>query len=144
MGNRVKVEIDGLDEVLKHFESMRGVTTDVTDAVNQSTLAVEAQAKALAPVDTGNLRSSVHAVPATVGEYAIIGRVAAATEYAAYVEFGTGQRGSGSGHPKADRVSYDAEWAGMKAQPYMYPALNMNRQKIVKNIKSVISERMKK
>ena len=41
--------------------------------------------------------------------------------HAAYVEFGTGRRGAGS----SSKVSYDPDWPGMAAQPYMQPAADM-------------------
>lgn len=44
-------------------------------------------------------------------------------DHAAYVEFGTGQRGDPS-------VSHRADWAGMPAQPYLRPAINDNLETI--------------
>lgn len=50
--------------------------------------------------------------------------------HAAYVEFGTGQRGIGSASPpKWDGpLSYTPDWSGMAAQPYLYPASEGQRE----------------
>jgi len=48
--------------------------------------------------------------------------------HAAYVEFGTGVRGAATG---AYDGGYDADWPGMVAQPYMFPAAQMMRGEFV-------------
>jgi HK97 gp10 family phage protein len=59
-----------------------GVATQktVTDTVNQ--------ARALAPVDTGNLRASIHG-STQIGATSVVGEVTASAHYAIYVEQGT-------------------------------------------------------
>lgn len=49
--------------------------------------------------------------------------------HAAYVEFGTGRRGAGSPAPPKmpGAGGYDPDWAGMRAQPYLYPAAQIAR-----------------
>ena len=85
-------------------------------------LVAEGYAKKLAPVDTGNLRNSItHRV--NEGEPAAY--IGSDTEYAAYVELGTGKYYPG-GRP-TPWVYQDAKgswhWtAGNKAQPYLKPA----------------------
>ena len=85
-------------------------------------LVAEGYAKKLAPVDTGNLRNSItHRVDE--GEPAAY--IGSDTEYAAYVELGTGKYYPG-GRP-TPWVYQDAKgnwhWtAGNKAQPYLKPA----------------------
>lgn len=65
------------------------------------------------------------------------GRVYTNVEYAPYVEFGTGIRGNGSYPYKIDGLdlAYHESWAGMEAQPYMYPALKMHEKHIRKLFK---------
>lgn len=95
---------------------------------------VEARASENAPVDTNRLRGSITNV--VYDNYALIGTN---VEYAPYVEFGTGiyaEKGGGRKTPwlyeydgnkgkKGLRLTY-----GIKAQPYLRPALDNNRQKI--------------
>ncbi len=61
---------------------------------------------------------------------ATVGHVVVASDHGAYVEFGTGQRGAASpSPPKWDGpLSYREDWAGMAAQPYLYPASVQNRE----------------
>lgn len=85
----------------------------------------EGYAKDLAPVDTGNLRNSIsHRVdPDEPAAY-----VGTNTEYAPYVEFGTGIYAEGGGGRPTPWVYQDDEgnwhWtAGNKAQPFLKPAV---------------------
>lgn len=85
----------------------------------------EGYAKDLAPVDTGNLRNSIsHKVdPDEPAAY-----VGTDTEYAPYVEFGTGIYAEGGGGRPTPWVYQDDEgnwhWtAGNPAQPFLKPAV---------------------
>lgn len=86
-------------------------------------LVAEGYAKRLAPVDTGNPRNSItHKVdPAEPAVY-----IGTDSEYAAYVELGTGQYYPG-GRPtpwKYQDANGNWHWtAGNKAQPYLKPAV---------------------
>ena len=78
------------------------------------------------PPITGGLRRSItHQESVQNGVY--VTEVGTAQEYAPYVEFGTGDRGSASGgyayKGHMSDVSYTAGWKGMKAEPYLRPAL---------------------
>jgi HK97 gp10 family phage protein len=72
----------------------------------QAGLIVEGQAKLNAPVDSGNLRSSI--TTEVKDEEVIVGTN---VEYAPYVEYGTKR---------------------MRAQPYLRPALDKNRKDLVR------------
>jgi HK97 gp10 family phage protein len=57
-------------------------------AVQKTSADIKRDAQALAPVDTGNLRSSIHRL--TIDRaWAITGRVRADADYGVYVEYGT-------------------------------------------------------
>ena len=163
-------EIRGFDRLMKKLEGVS--TEDILPAVNKATLFVEGQAKELAPVASefsraigaisGQLRESIHTRVETEGEK-ITGTVFTATEYAPYVEFGTGVKGNGTYpyQPEGITLSYkDKGWSfpnpmhpeefihtkGQKAQPFMYPALHQNRKKVDQilqdGIKQAIREKM--
>lgn len=87
---------------------------------------IATQAKALAPVDDGNLKSSIDIDYAKGGLTAI---VTVGASYGIYVEFGTGiyaKEGNGRKDPwvyyKNGRYYFTR---GMKAQPYFYPSLEV-------------------
>lgn len=92
-------------------------------ALEKCGLVAEGFAKKLAPVDTGALRNSIsHKV---VDKDAYVGTN---QEYAAYVEFGTGQYATQGGGRNTPWVYQDAKghWhktSGSKAQPFVKPAV---------------------
>ena len=104
------------------------VTPAVKMAVEESCEMIETRAKELCPVDTGALQASItteiEELPSTIR-----GTVSPHMHYAAYVEYGTGQRGAASAGAGAG--PYSESWPGMAASPYMRPAMDSSREKIV-------------
>lgn len=100
---------------------MAAVARGVTRAAEM----VAEEARMLVPVDTGALSASIEAREADVDASTATAKVVAGEPYAAYVEYGTGQRGSAS--PGAGPGPYDPAWPGMAAQPYMRPAIDTRR-----------------
>lgn len=93
---------------------------------------VEADAKTNCPVRDGQLIGSIkHTVDGNRGE------IGSEVEYAPYVEVGTGiysTEGTGRQTPWKYKDA-KGNWhttRGMKAQPYLKPALERNRQRIIK------------
>ncbi len=83
------------------------------------------EAQAIVPVDTGELRDSGH-VDVRETAASAVADVIFDAGHAAYVEYGTGIAGASS--PGAGPYPYSATWPGMRAQPYLRPALdNMRR-----------------
>lgn len=111
---------DHSDEVLQAFEqaSLR--------ALERCGLQAEGYAKDLVPVDTGNLRNSI---AHKVDEAEPAAYIGTNSEYAGYVEFGTGMYSSiGGGTTKTHWVYIgdDGEThigKPMKPQPYLKPAV---------------------
>lgn len=131
----VKVEIKGIKTTLEHYSRLpKSVISEITNGVNTATALVEDSAKRLCPVDTGLLRNSIHIKEAVVFANEISGSVYTATEYAPYVEFGTGVRGEATNTNTKYPVAYASDWAGQVAQPFLYPALENNRANIEKII----------
>lgn len=102
------------------------IRKNVAAAVAKAAFDIEAQAKVLVPVDTGNLRSSIQTqmesdISATVGPRGV--------EYAVYVEYGTGRAGDPS-VPHADV-------AGRPAHPYLRPAVEKVRPAFVAAMEQV-------
>lgn len=121
------VTIKNLDRLQKKLNKLSDV--DITNIVKKATVFVQGQAKTLAPVDTGQLRSSIHTEVKKDGK-TVIGRVYTNNDHAVYVEFGTGQRGASSQIDRPINVTYKQDWAGMIAQPYLYPALKGSKKYI--------------
>ncbi len=95
-------------------KAIQNMEDAINKALTASALVVEGQAKALCPVDTGNLRNSItHEVE---GKEA---RVGTNVEYAPFVELGTSK---------------------MAAQPFLNPALEQNKG----NIQKIFADALKK
>ena len=89
----------------------KDINNGTIKALIRSVNLVDSKAKLLAPVDTGNLRASISK---TVLNNLLEATVSTNASYASYVEFGLR---SNSNYPK---------------QPFMRPALNENKDNILK------------
>lgn len=108
-------------------------------ALEKCGLTAEGYAKMLCPVDTGNLRNSItHQVDE--GDDAVY--IGSASEYAAYVELGTGKYYPG-GRPTPWVYQDSAgNWhltSGQRAQPYLKPAVADN----VSTYRTIIQDELK-
>lgn len=140
------MSIQGYDSLMKKLDSLgKNSSKVITKALGKATKKVQGDAKDLTPVDTGNLRNKIY-TRIHEKEGTITGEVYTNVEYAPYVEFGTGQRGKESdiGSKKEFDISYREDWAGMVAQPYMYPAMKQNEEYIKETIKGAIKMEIKK
>lgn len=85
--------------------------------VGQAGEKIKAQAKYNAPVKDGYLRNSIHSYTRAEGDK-VKGKVYTNCEYAVYVNYGTGQRGTkqdANGNP----IHHRADWKGQAPQPFM-------------------------
>jgi len=82
----------------------------------------------LVPVRTGELKESGGTSVEWTGTR-VTGYVVYHAGHAGYVEMGTGRRGAASAG--AGPFPYDENWPGMVAQPYIRPALDIGREKVL-------------
>lgn len=136
------MRIEGLEEVLERLDNLIDENT-LEKALGQACAIVEATAKQKAPKDTGELRRSITSRVEQQGDD-FVGIVYTPLEYAPYVEYGTGLFAEEGG--RADTPwSYQndkGEWvstSGMKPQPYLRPALDENREEILRILAEVIT-----
>ena len=134
----MSIEIKGLDNVLNSLEELID-ENKIEAGLGKACAIVEADAKKKAPKMSGELRRSI-----TSKVEGLEGVVYSPLEYAPYVEYGTGLFAENGGRLDTPWYYTDdkGEWhktSGMKPQPYMRPALNENREKIVRVIKECIS-----
>lgn len=123
--------VDEFDDAIARLKQMatKSVVDDaVLAGLRNGGRIVQASAKRLCPVKTGQLRNSITVtdIPDEVGV-----EVGSNVEYAAYVEYGTGQQGDPS-------VPHREDWNGMPPQPYLYPALDANKERIANEVKKAI------
>lgn len=128
------IRLEGLEEVLGALDDLAD-TSNLNAALGKACALVERSAKQKAPKDTGDLRRSITSkVEGTEGV------VYTPLEYAPYVEYGTGLFAESGGRQDVPWNYQDDEgnWhstSGQKPQPYMRPALNENREEILRIIK---------
>ena len=129
---------------------------------------VQAEAKLRAPANEGELRNSIKVRVKMEGDRAI-GEVFTNSDHGAYVELGTGPKGqaSHSGISPDVNVSYrSSPWFvhedqidvgkyhfqkmgefykmyGQPAQPYLYPALKDNQERVSNNIANYVNRKLR-
>lgn len=158
--------INGLDSLLRKIDALGGNAGKALDkGLMKAGKLVEGDAKDLCITDTGRLRNSIHTKLGGSGDnysykddngnkfdgsLSSLGEVHTVSvgtnvEYAAYVECGTGRRGEASpSPPKYPGASYKEDWAGQEAQPYLWPALQQNRENVQEIIKDGLKEEIRR
>lgn len=130
------IKFEGIEEVLDSIDSLADLE-GLQSALGKACAVVEASAKQKAPKDTGALaRSITSKIEDTEGI------IFTPLEYAPYVEYGTGLFAEEGGRSTPWVYKDDkGEWhktSGQKPQPFMRPALNENREKIINILKEGI------
>lgn len=130
----MSVRVNGLTELLVELDGLMD-EGKVRQGLNKACLIVERSAKEKAPKDTGALKRSI-----TSEVEGTTGRVFTPLEYAPYVEFGTGLFAEDGGRSDAPwrYQDDDGNWhttSGQHPQPFMRPALQENKQRIIEAIK---------
>ena len=140
MGKSFRIYIDNADKVAKKLRKLSDIETE--NIISRATGFCHGQAKEMCPVDTSNLKESIHMKFKEDGKNSV-GKVYTNVKYAAFVEFGTGKKGEGS-YEYEDKLSEKLEYKqeawktgfgwtnGQVAQPYMYPALNKSIEYMMK------------
>lgn len=130
------IEFSGLEGILERLEGIADLEK-FSRAMEKCCLLVESEAVKKAPKIDGTLQQSITSGVSADG---LQGIVYTPLEYAPYVEYGTGKE---SIHPMGGRKdvpwSYQdektGEWHstyGQKPQPFMRPALDENRENIIR------------
>ena len=138
----IELQLKNLDGVLAAIEEI-GNTDGVKQALGKACAVVERSAKEKAPKDTGELRRSITSrVEERDGK--IEGIIFTPLEYAPYVEYGTGLFAENGGRKDVPWCYKDdkGEWhttSGQHPQPFMRPALNENREMIIRILKEAVN-----
>ena len=138
----MSIQFQGLDELLNSLEKVASIE-NFEGALQKACALVERDAKQKAPKGTGELRRSITSKIEKNGED-IQGVVYTPLEYAPYVEYGTGLFAEEGGRRDVPWCYQDdkGEWhstSGQEPQPYMRPALDENREQILRIIKEELT-----
>lgn len=137
------VEIQGIDAIIERLDKMTNLN-DIERVVGQACAIVEGAAKKKAPKKTGDLKRSIQSRVETTAT-GVVGTVFSPLEYAPYVEYGTGLFAEKEGRKDVPWAYEDEKTgeliftSGQKPKPYLRPALNENREKVIKKIREGIS-----
>ena len=131
------IEMEGLEEVFDSLDELKN-PKEFEKALEKCCALVERSAKQMAPKDTGALRQSI-----TSEVKNMEGIIFTPLYYAPYVEFGTGLFAEGGGRTDVPWWYKDdkGQWhktSGQHPQPFMRPALDENREKILRILKEAL------
>lgn len=140
----MEIEVKGLNDLLKKLDKLDGSLEQSTKkALMRGGTVLEAGAKEHCPVDTGQLRESIH----TETKDAQTVTVGTSCEYGIFVEFGTGPKGDPSvPHTSKESWRYqdaDGNWHtshGQAPQPFMRTAFAEGKDKVADAVKESIKE----
>lgn len=164
-------ELLGADRLIAKCRKLYGAkATDITRqaVLHASKTIVQADAKLRAPANGGELRNSIKVRVKVEGDR-VFGEVFTNLEHGVYVELGTGPKGlaNHSGISPEVSVSYrSTPWYvhedqinvgpyhfakrgefykmyGQPAQPYLYPALKDNQERVSNNISKYVSRKIR-
>jgi HK97 gp10 family phage protein len=137
----MSIELQGLEEIMKKLNELEDVKS-AKRALGQACALVERSAKQKAPKGTGELRRSITS-EVREGADGLEGVIFTPLEYAPYVEYGTGLFAENGGRTDVPWCYKDdqGEWhstSGQHPQPFMRPALDENREEIIRILKEAI------
>lgn len=135
--------INGIEAVAKKLQSLEDVEK-MGKNMQKACALVEREAKKKAIKDTGELRRSITS-KVDIEAGIVNGVVFTPLLYAPYVEYGTGIFAEVEGRKDVPWNYQDdkGEWhstSGMKPQPFMRPALDENKEKVLEILKRGITE----
>lgn len=134
--------VKGLSSLLGKLSELGGDTIKTLEkSMSKNIKLIQGDAKDLCPVDLGDLRNSINTKVET-SSTGVKGIVYTNSDHGPYQEFGTGERGAESpSPPKADiDLAYREDWTGIDAQPFLYPALKNNEDKVIELIKNDVKK----
>lgn len=136
-------KVEGMDNLMLKFKRLSD-PEGFEKAMGKACALVERAAKEKAPKSTGELRRSISSRVEKDGNN-IVGVVFTPLLYAPYVEYGTGLFAEEEGRKDVPWHYQDdkGEWHttnGMKPQPYLRPALDENREEIIRILKGGVRD----
>lgn len=139
----IECKVTGHEELMAVLERMgRSAGEVVKRGLHEGARRIQASAKQLCPVDTGQLRNSI-AVTEIESGYDIGTNV----EHAIYQEYGTGRRGDPSVSHVTEKITKDGTavpYEGISPHPFLYPALKEHEKDIPGIVRDEITKTMRR
>ena len=137
----MSIEINGLEGIEVKLEDIAD-TNNMEQALEKACAIVERSAIQKAPKKTGDLRRSIKS-KVEDSNTEVKGIIYTPLEYAPYVEYGTGLFAENGGREdvpwryKDDKGKWHST-SGQEPQPFMRPALDENREEILRILKGAL------
>lgn len=137
----MSIEINGLEGIEVKLEDIAD-TSNIEQALGEACAIVERSARQKAHKKTGDLRRSIKS-KVEDSNTEVKGIVYTPLEYAPYVEYGTGLFAENGGREdvpwryKDDKGKWHST-SGQEPQPFMRPALDENREEILRILKGAL------
>lgn len=133
-------KMEGLDKLQKKLDRLpKSLTAEIKGELEAGARTIERNAKTQVPVDTGRLKNAISMFQ--VGP--ITFEIVAQTNYAAYVEFGTGTKVN----VPAGLEDYAIQFKGkgvrqvnLPARPFLFNNYLRERPEIIKRLKVIIGD----
>jgi len=126
--SKLNLEIKGIDAIIKKLKTYGEHAENIVEIHTRVAAEdITADAKRLTPRDDGDLVKSIHNYKINKLTYGIV----AGMPYAAYQEFGTGGLVEVPKELRALAIQFKGKGVkkiNLKPQPFLYPALVLNRQ----------------
>lgn len=137
----MSIKVQGLEKAIRDLSKyVEEVRVDTAKAMNTSMINVQSEAKRLAPVDTGRLRSSIVTTKAKRDD--LVARTEVGVNYAPFVEFGTKSQVEVplglEEYALQFKTSSDGSTGGIPARPFLFPAWEKERPKFEKAVKELL------
>jgi HK97 gp10 family phage protein len=137
------VKVEGVDKLMKQLMKYNdSVAKETVNTINRGMLEVANQAKRNAKVITGRLRSSISLTKATASDPT--GVTFVGVDYAPFVEFGTKSRTEVpqglEEYASEFRTSPDGATGGVPARPFLFPAFEQERPKMIQNLENLLTK----
>ena len=136
------ISIEGADELIERLQNLKPELLDAAKQGAEHTMQLmKKDAVANCPVDTGMLRGSIQ-TEVKLEQDALHAKLYTPMEYALYVEMGTGVRGEAHHEGTAPGATYDPQWPGQPAHPFLYPAFKANKAQLLNDIREAIRKKL--
>lgn len=143
MAKGVNIRIKGVEETLRRIkDTTNQIKKEIDFAMGVNVESMATNAKQLAPVDTGRLRNSISVKKENTFDYSLI----AQTNYAAYVEFGTGnlfiQLPEQYWNDLAEQFKARPRkrLVNLKPRPFLRPSVNRFYPILIEDIKEILNK----
>jgi len=137
------VKVEGVDKLMKQLMKYNdSVAKETVNTINRGMLEVANEAKRRAPVDFGRLRSSISLTKATASDPTGVTYVN--VNYGPFVEFGTKSKveipQGLEEYASQFKTSTDGATGGVPARPFLFPAFEQERPKIIQNLENLLTK----